>query len=93
MSTATRKPQVAPARRAGGDAGRRAWWRSRSLKGVGYTAPTAAIVLVLFLAPLVLVLWMSLNRWPLLGRPRVNAPDNYTRIPDNPLFLDAVGFT
>jgi multiple sugar transport system permease protein len=93
MSTATRKPQVAPARRAGSDAGRRAWWRSRSLKGVGYTAPTAAIVLVLFLAPLVLVLWMSLNRWPLLGRPRVNAPDNYTRIPDNPLFLDAVGFT
>jgi multiple sugar transport system permease protein len=93
MSTATREPQVAPARRAGGDAGRRAWWRSRSLKGVGYTAPTAAIVLVLFLAPLALVFWMSLNRWPLLGRPRVNAPDNYTRIPDNPLFLDAVGFT
>jgi multiple sugar transport system permease protein len=67
--------------------------RSRSLKGIGYTAPTAAIVVVLFLAPLVLVFWMSLNRWPLLGDPAVNAPDNYTRIPDNPLFLDAVRFT
>jgi multiple sugar transport system permease protein len=41
----------------------------------------------------VLVLWMSLNRWPLLGSPTVNAPDNYTRIPDNPLFLEAVKFT
>jgi multiple sugar transport system permease protein len=48
---------------------------------------------VLFLAPLVLVFWMSLNRWPLLGPSRFNAPDNYTRIPDNPLFLDAVRFT
>lgn len=64
-----------------------------ALKGIGYTAPTAAIVVVLFLAPLVLVFWMSLNRWPLLGAPRLNAPDNYTRIPDNPLFLDAVRFT
>jgi multiple sugar transport system permease protein len=67
--------------------------RSRSLKGIGYTAPTAAIVVVLFLAPLALVFWMSLNRWPLLGNPQVNAPDTYTRIPDNPLFLDAVRFT
>jgi multiple sugar transport system permease protein len=93
-ATSTRPPDTAPARRPGGLAGRRAaWWRSRSLKGVGYTAPTAAIVLVLFLTPLVLVFWMSLNRWPLLGAPRVNAPDNYTRIPDNPLFLDAVRFT
>jgi multiple sugar transport system permease protein len=93
-ATSTRTPDTAPVRRPGGPAGRRAaWWRSRGLKGVGYTAPTAAIVLVLFLTPLVLVFWMSLNRWPLLGAPRVNAPDNYTRIPDNPLFLDAVWFT
>lgn len=25
------------------------WWRSRSLKGIGYTAPTALVVIVLFL--------------------------------------------
>jgi multiple sugar transport system permease protein len=36
---------------------------------------------------------MSLNRWPLLGQAHFNAPDNYTKIADNPLFLDAVGFT
>jgi multiple sugar transport system permease protein len=93
-ATSTRRSDTAPSRRpARAPAGRAGWWRSRSLKGVGYTAPTAAVVLVLFLAPLVLVFWMSLNRWPLVGNPRVNAPDNYTRIPDNPLFLDAVRFT
>jgi multiple sugar transport system permease protein len=92
-TTSTRPSDKAAARRPATPPASRAWWRVRSLKGVGYTAPTAAIVVVLFLAPLVLVFWMSLNRWPLLGAPRVNAPDNYTRIPDNPLFLDAVRFT
>ncbi|AWS44257.1 carbohydrate ABC transporter permease [Streptosporangium sp. 'caverna'] len=69
------------------------WWRTRRAQGWLYAAPTALIVGVLFLAPLVLIVWMSLNRWPLLGQARFNAPDNYTKIADNPLFLDAVGFT
>ena len=68
-------------------------WRSRRIQGWLYAAPTAVIVGVLFLAPLVLVVWMSLNRWPLLGAPAFNAPDNYTKIADNPLFVDAVLFT
>jgi multiple sugar transport system permease protein len=58
-----------------------------------YAAPTALIVGVLFLAPLVLVVWMSLHRWPLLGNATFNAPANYLKIADNPLFLDAVLFT
>jgi multiple sugar transport system permease protein len=72
---------------------RRSWWRTRSAQGLGYATPVAVIVGVLFLAPLVLVIWMSLNRWPLLGQPTLNAPDNYTKIADNPLFVDAVLFT
>src|SRR5262245_32943717 len=71
-------------RPAAGGAGRaapgRAWWRTEGAKGWAYAAPTAVVVGVLFLAPLVLVVWMSLNRWPLLGNPEVNAPDNYTKI-------------
>lgn len=67
--------------------------RSRSLKGMGYAAPTAVIVTVFFLVPLVLVFWMSVNRWPLLGTPTFNAPDNFTKIPDNQLFVDAIWFT
>jgi multiple sugar transport system permease protein len=71
----------------------RPWWRSRSLKGIGYTTPTAVIVGVFFLLPLALVFWMSANKWPLLGSPTRNLPDNYTRIPDDQLFRDAVSFT
>jgi multiple sugar transport system permease protein len=69
------------------------WWRTRQSQGWLYAAPTALIVGVLFVAPLMLVVWMSLNRWPLLGQSVLNAPDNYTKIADNPLFVDAVGFT
>jgi multiple sugar transport system permease protein len=60
---------------------------------MAYAAPTAVIVSVFFLVPLGLVLWMSLHEWPLLGEPTINAPDNYTGIAHNPLFVDAVWFT
>ena len=67
-------------------------WR-RSAAGMLYAAPTAVIVVVFFLVPLVLVFWMSANRWRILGSPTFNLPDNYTKIPDNQLFLDSVTFT
>ena len=67
--------------------------RSRGYIGMLYAAPTAVIVGVLFLAPLALVAWMSLNKWPLLGLPRLNAPENYAKISDDPLFVDSVVFT
>ncbi|GII30492.1 carbohydrate ABC transporter permease [Planotetraspora mira] len=67
--------------------------RSRRYIGMLYAAPTAVIVGVLFLAPLALVVWMSLNKWPLLGQARFNAPENYTKISDDPLFVDSVFFT
>jgi multiple sugar transport system permease protein len=65
----------------------------RALAGLAYAAPTAVIVGVLFIAPLVLVGVMSLNKWPLLGSPVFNAPDNYAKIVRDPLFLDSVWFT
>ena len=58
-----------------------------------YAAPTAVIVVVFFLVPLVVVFWMSMNRWRILGSPTFNFPDNFTKIPDNQLFLDSVTFT
>lgn len=67
--------------------------RRRAAQGLGYAAPTAAVVSVFFLAPLVLVVWMSLNHWPLLGNPTLSFPTNYTDIGDNTLFRGAVWFT
>ena len=65
----------------------------RSLLGLGYAAPTAAVVAVFFLTPLVLVVWMSANHWPLLGNPALNFPSNYTDIAHNTLFTGAIWFT
>ncbi|MBR7835715.1 sugar ABC transporter permease [Actinospica durhamensis] len=92
---------AAPVARAPGDAAgagrrrKRAGGRSRrrALAGLGYAAPTAAVVGLLFLVPLVLVVWMSLHHWPLLGNPTFNAPKNYTDVAHNTLVATAAWFT
>lgn len=67
--------------------------RRLALTGAAYALPTAAMVGVFFLAPLILVVWMSLNHWPLLGAPEINFPENFTDAADNDLLFDAVWFT
>ena len=67
--------------------------RREARSGLVFAAPAALIVLVLFVVPLVLALWMSLNDWPLIGSPVFNAPDNYTAIARNQLFIHSIGFT
>jgi multiple sugar transport system permease protein len=67
--------------------------RRRSLLGLGYAAPTAAVVALFFLTPLALVVWMSANHWPLLGNPSLNFPSNYRDISHNTLFTSAIWFT
>ncbi|GAB7102215.1 sugar ABC transporter permease [Streptomyces phaeofaciens JCM 4814] len=67
---------------------------SRKVQGLGYAAPTAVFVTVLFLWPLLLVGRMSLSDWPLLaGDQGGNAPENYTDAVDGTLFWPAVRFT
>jgi multiple sugar transport system permease protein len=51
------------------------------------------VVGLFFLVPLALVGWMSLHRWPLLGKPTFNLPDNYSGIADDELVWSAVWFT
>lgn len=65
----------------------------RSWVGAAYAAPTALIVGLFFLVPLILVGWMSLNDWPLLGQPELNAPANYAGMTDNELIAEAAWFT
>jgi multiple sugar transport system permease protein len=57
-----------------------------------YVAPMALLVAVLFVIPLVLMVWMSLNHWPLLGASAPNGVADYQALRD-PLFLRAVWFT
>lgn len=72
---------------------RRRSGRRRALTGWLYASPTAVMVGLFFLVPLVLVGWMSLHRWPLLGEPELNFPDNFTGAADNSLIADAAWFT
>ena len=65
----------------------------RTWVGAVYAAPTAFITGLFFLAPLLLVGWMSLHDWPLLGEPELNLPDNYATMPSNELLGQATWFT
>jgi multiple sugar transport system permease protein len=86
--------RVRPARPARRPRTTKSLWRSRTVQGLGYAAPTAVFVAVFFVWPLLLVGRMSLNDWPLLaGDQGRNAPENYTDITDSPLFWPAVRFT
>lgn len=66
--------------------------RARRRLGLLYAAPMTVIVAVLFVVPLVLMVWMSFNHWPLLGASYPNGVANYKALSD-PLFLHAVVFT
>lgn len=96
MQTTTVSPQDArPALGppAGVRPGRSRRARRRAVSGWAYALPTAAVVALLFLTPLVLVVWMSLHHWPLLGNPAFNAPQNYSELSKNNLLTSAVWFT
>lgn len=85
------------AREKAGDAHRRRGRRrpaSRGALGWLYAAPTAAMVLVFFVLPLLLVLQMSASDWGLFaGNRGVNLPENYTEALDHRLLWPAVVFT
>src|SRR5450432_304581 len=68
--------------------------RRRAAQGWLYASPTALFVLVLFVAPLLLVLRMSISRWPLLtGNQGLNFPVNFSKAYHNRFFADSVWFT
>ncbi|MFC8847939.1 MULTISPECIES: carbohydrate ABC transporter permease [unclassified Micromonospora] len=75
------------------------WGRARprgrqALLGWLYATPTAVFVIALFAVPLLLVLRMSVSRWPLLtGDQGFNAPDNFVKAVDHRFFTDSVVFT
>jgi multiple sugar transport system permease protein len=93
ISTVTRPPAVpSAARRAG--RGRRSPQGRRGLVGWAYASPTAALVLVFFVVPVLLVLLMSASDWSLLGGNQGgNFPENYEAVLDHRLFWPAVRFT
>jgi multiple sugar transport system permease protein len=65
----------------------------RPLAGLVFVAPTAVIVAVLFVVPLLILVYMSFSDWPLLGSPTLNGVENYKQIADDDQFIGAIKFT
>jgi multiple sugar transport system permease protein len=86
----SRPARARPAGAARGRSRQAAWTRRRV--GTLYALPMMVIVAGLFVVPLVLMVWMSFNHWPLIGASAPNGVDNYRALRD-PLFLRAAVFT
>ncbi len=67
--------------------------RRRSVAGLAMTAPAIVAVVVFFFVPLVLVVWMSLHQWPILGAHKFIGLQNFTRAFTSPEFHAAAKFT
>ncbi|WP_336855521.1 sugar ABC transporter permease [Sinomonas albida] len=67
--------------------------KSRSALGRAVVTPALLLLAVFFFLPVVLMLWMSLFRWPLLGRQTFIGLGNYATAFQDHDFLQAVGFT
>lgn len=92
MTTTAAAPNTPPrARRSAPQQGSRV--SRRPLTGMLFVAPTAVIVLTLFLVPLGILLYMSFTDWPLLGTPTFNGLENYVNIGSDEIFLGAIRFT
>lgn len=72
--------------------GRRARVRHH-LAGWAFIGPTAVTILVLFVLPLMIVVFMSLSDWPLLGSPTLIGLGNYGEIFTDSGYLSAIFFT
>jgi len=51
--------------------------RRHALTGIGFVLPSTVVAAALFFVPLVLMVWMSLNHWPLLGSHSFAGTANY----------------
>ncbi|TFC07144.1 sugar ABC transporter permease [Cryobacterium sp. MDB2-33-2] len=79
----------APARRR-----RHTLKRRRSVAGLIAVSPALALILMFFVAPMVLMFWMSLNNWPLLGAvQKFIGGANYAEAVTDGTFWNSVLFT
>lgn len=67
--------------------------RGKALTGFIFALPAVVLFLVFFVAPFVMMLWVSLHHWPLLGKVRFVGLANFGRVFHDPQFWQATIFT
>jgi multiple sugar transport system permease protein len=65
----------------------------RSAMGWGYAAPVAAAVLLFFIGPLVLMVFMSGTDWKMAGNQGTNFPQNFSDVVNQRQFWPSIIFT
>jgi multiple sugar transport system permease protein len=76
-----------PARR------RRGSQRRREMAGLLFVLPAMLLVVVFFLVPLGMTVWMSFHDWPLMGAPEWTGVENYEKLWGDRRFWNAMEFT
>lgn len=76
-----------PARR------RRGSQRRREMAGLLFVLPAMLLVVVFFLVPLGMTVWMSFHDWPLMGAPEWIGVENYQKMWGDRRFWNAMEFT
>ena len=75
-------------------AGRARRRRSDSWVGIVSISPAILLITLLFVVPLVLMFWMSLNNWSFLGKPSFIGLENYVRaFTTDTTFVNSIIFT
>ncbi len=67
--------------------------RRRQVIGFLFVLPAALFMLVFFIFPLLMTVWMSLHDWPLLGTPEFTGLANYITMVQDRQFWSSVLFT
>ncbi|WP_043534672.1 MULTISPECIES: carbohydrate ABC transporter permease [Actinomyces] len=68
--------------------------RREDVRGWAWATPATVLLVLLYIAPIVLVVIMSVSKWSLLGGNQgVNFPGNYSKVLTDPLLGQAVWFT
>lgn len=78
---------AAPARKGSGLAHR------RRITGFLFVLPSVLFMLIFFIFPLFMTVWMSLNNWPLLGKPKFIGLTNYANMLQDGQFWSSLIFT
>ncbi|MFM2484890.1 carbohydrate ABC transporter permease [Celerinatantimonas yamalensis] len=61
--------------------------------GLIYVLPALSLVMMFFIVPLCMTVWMSFHKWPLMGIPRWVGLRNYTRLFSDQGFWSSLWFT
>ena len=72
---------------------RRGSQRRREMAGLLFVLPAMLLVVVFFLVPLGMTVWMSFHDWPLMGAPEWIGVENYEKMWGDRRFWNAMEFT